>query len=142
MNYRTSTLTLTLLSAVALSACASPQTQGVATQRPPEPAAREIAITVTRAGFEPALVTAHVGEVVRLTFTRTVEHTCITSVVLWLSSDETLERTLPMSTPVSLTLELQRAGDIGFACPMHMYGGRIDVRASPQSESVTRAVTP
>jgi plastocyanin domain-containing protein len=108
---------------------------GCATARPPgratetaAPAGRTVEIAVTKRGFEPADIPARIGETIELVFTRHVAHTCITSVVLWLTPDRTIERDLPLDVPVPLTLTLTEHGDIGFACPMHMFGGRIVVQ--------------
>lgn len=118
---------LTALAFVA--ACAGTRPLGRATEAPagsrPD---RTVEIAVTSHGFEPKDIPARVGETVELVFTRRVGRTCVTRVILWLAEGQTLERDLPLDVPVSVTLALVQRGDIGFACPMHMYGGRVDVQ--------------
>ncbi len=115
------------LGLVLAAGCAPARPSGRAIERPAAVAAREIAIEITARGFEPASATAHVGETVRLVFTRRVTRSCVTRVTLWLDADHAIERELPYGVPVAITIELATAGEIGFACPMHVHGGRIDV---------------
>ena len=108
--------------------CASAMRPAIALERPDASGVREISIAITKRGFEPASAAASVGETVRLVFTRTVVRSCVTSLVLWLDKDHTIERELPLDVPVAITVELVTAGQVGFACPMHMHGGHLDVR--------------
>lgn len=110
-----------------VAACAGSRPLGRAAEVTATPD-RTVAVAITRHGFEPAEIPAHAGETLQLVFTRRVAHTCVTRVVLWLTADRPIERELPLDVPVSITLALVEPGDVGFACPMHMYGGRIEVR--------------
>lgn len=119
---------LATMLALAASGCAAGRPLGTAVEQPTTAVAREIDIAITRKGFEPARAPARVGETVRLVFTRKVEHTCVTQVLVWLAEGRTIERELPIDRPVAITLELTAPGELGFACPMHMFGGWLDVK--------------
>jgi plastocyanin domain-containing protein len=62
-----------------------------------------------------------------LRFERKVEGTCATEVVMVVGG-ETIERELPLDTPVALTLTFRKPGTIKFACAMDMFRGTITVR--------------
>lgn len=53
---------------VMLAACSPPRSQGIAVEIPVEPSTRSVDIAVTCHGFEPSLVSAHEGDVLRMTF--------------------------------------------------------------------------
>jgi len=80
--------------------------------------------------YEPDRVTVTAGEVVDLVFTRTVEHTCVTTVIVSLDARTRIERPLPVDVPITVTLRFapNQRGELGFSCPMSMIGGAIDVR--------------
>ena len=90
--------------------------------------ARVVEITASRRGFAPEHVTASVGEHIRLRFVRVSASSCAKEIVLHLDPRRTVRRPLPMSRPVELTVQLKRAGEIGFTCGMTMHGGTIDIR--------------
>ncbi|HVV85901.1 MAG TPA: cupredoxin domain-containing protein [Kofleriaceae bacterium] len=92
------------------------------------PVARTVAITIGEHGFEPDRVEARAGEEVELVFTRRVEHTCVTRVVLSLDADRRIERDLPLDRPVVVRLSFDRPGELGFSCPMGMHAGVITIR--------------
>ena len=117
-----------LLVPVALAACAAPMPWGHAVEPVRGDAGRPIPIAITKHGFDPSEISVAAGETVRLIFTRRVERTCVKRVVVSLDQDRTLERDLPLDTPVSVTLQFDRPGELGYACPMARHGGKIVVR--------------
>jgi RND family efflux transporter MFP subunit len=93
----------------------------------PQPAARAttIDIAITERGFTPPEVNVPPNTPVRLRFTRKVEATCATEVVLPALK---ITRALPLGTPVIVDLPPQPAGRLAFACGMDMYKGTVIVR--------------
>ncbi len=92
------------------------------------PGARQIAIAVTDAGFEPARIEIVHGEPVTLVFTRRVEATCATDVHFVLPDGSRIDEKLPLGTPVEIPLRIDRAGPITYSCGMSMNHGTVDVR--------------
>lgn len=88
-------------------------------------AAREVVITIDEGGFDPPVVTLSKGEQVRLVFIRKTDKTCATRVKI---PEMGIDSELPLSRPVSFLIEPERSGEIGFACPMDMLKGRLEVR--------------
>lgn len=121
---------MALLALVApLAACASHAPWGHAVEAPADATpVRRVDIAIGEHGFEPKLVDATAGENLELVFTRRVEHTCVTRVIVSLDGDRRLERDLPLDQPVAVRLTVDRPGELGFSCPMAMYGGTIRVR--------------
>lgn len=111
-----------------LAACVHPPASGRAVVASPSANTRTIAISITKAGFEPDSVDVDTGENATFVFTRKVERTCVKRVVLALDDDHNIERDLPMGQPVAITLSFDRVGELAFACPMGMHGGAIRVR--------------
>ncbi len=101
---------------------------GAAVEAPAGVASRAVSIDVTERGFEPDHLTVAVGETVRLVFTRRVERTCVTRVILWLAKDHRIERALPVGVRVPVVLRFERPGELGLNCPMQMYGATITIR--------------
>lgn len=108
--------------------CASRTPWGRAALAPPAAATRVVAIEVTRHGFEPKRIVVQSGETVTFTFTRRVERTCVTSVVISLDAEERIERELLVDEAVAITLRFDAPGELGMSCPMDMYGATIEVR--------------
>ncbi len=119
-----------ILLSVAVMGCGSHRPWAHAAEAVPGPSSRAIRVAVAERGFEPDRVVVQAGETVELIFTRTVEHTCVTSVVVSLDADTRIERGLPLGVAVTVTLAFAREqpGELGFACPMGMHGGVIEVR--------------
>ena len=115
------------LAAMALAGCVSSRPWGAAIEVPATSGSRTFPIAITKHGFEPRSLTAQVGDTVDLVFTREVEKTCVTRVIVSLDETRTLERELPLGKPVHVILRFDRPGNLGFHCPMDMYGGSIDV---------------
>lgn len=116
------------LIAIALVGCAPRTPWGRATVAPASTATRVVPIEVTRDGFVPKRIVVRTGEAVTLTFTRRVERTCVTHVVLSLDAETRIERELPVGEPVAITLRFDAPGEIGMSCPMNMHGATIEVR--------------
>ena len=74
---------------------------------------------------EPSHVALRVGVPVGLTFTRTSEKTCATSVVFAALS---IRRDLPLNQPVAIEFTPKSAGEIAFACGMNMLRGTVVIR--------------
>lgn len=90
--------------------------------------ARRVDVAITDQGFRPERVHGRVGETVTLVFTRLVERSCVDRVMVSLDEHRRIERDLPLRVPVTVTLVLEAAGELGFACPMGVHGGTIEVR--------------
>lgn len=93
----------------------------------PAVAVRTIDVSVARE-FWPKQLTARVGEVVRLRFTRTTPRSCAREVIVSLDGKHTIRRDLPVGTPVEVTLAFDKPGELGFTCGMGMLGATIDVQ--------------
>jgi plastocyanin domain-containing protein len=87
-----------------------------------------LSIVVTENGFEPDPVIVPSGKPVTLVFERKTENTCAKEFILTMADGKTIERTLPMDTPVELTVTFPKAGKLGYACAMDMVRGTIVVQ--------------
>lgn len=85
----------------------------------------EVAVAVTKQGFEPRSITAQVGHPVTLVVTRKVEHTCATEIVI---KDFGIDQPLPLDQPVKVAFTPTRPGTIRFACAMDMIAGEVVVQ--------------
>lgn len=92
------------------------------------PNVRRVAISITQDGFEPSAIDVRVGEQVVLAFTRIAEQTCIKRVSVYMAQDQAVTRDLPIGQTVPIAVTFTRAGELGFACGMNMYGGTIRVQ--------------
>ena len=111
-----SPLTLALAIAV-VSGCAGGQTKAAATKGP-----TRVAISVTENGFEPEMVKVAAGQPVTLVVTRQTTKTCATELVM---PDYQINQSLPLGQAVEITFTPARPGEIGYACAMDMYKGRV-----------------
>ena len=84
-------------------------------------AVQKASVTVTPAGFVPAQLNLVAGKPAQITFTRKTNQTCAKEVVF---ADYQITKTLPMNTPVTISLTPKK-GEIGFACPMNMIKGTV-----------------
>jgi len=116
------------LIALLVCSCAARVPWGRAHETSPARDTRRVDVAITDEGFRPDRVHGRVGETITLVFTRTVERSCVDRVVVSLEKDGRIERDLPLRVPVSVTLVLEEAGELGFACPMGMHGGTIEVQ--------------
>lgn len=87
--------------------------------------AMRVTVNVTKESFAPASVTVPADRAVDLVFTRTVEDTCATEVVIPALN---VRKTLPVGKAVVVTIPPQPAGEIAFACGMSMLRGTVIVR--------------
>ena len=81
-------------------------------------------VTVSDKGFEPSRLTLRAGIPARVTFTRTTETTCATTVV-FPSLKITRDLPLKQKTVIAFTPE---SGEIAFACGMNMFRGSVVVK--------------
>ena len=107
------TLTLALL----LAACGA-ETVAEA------PAARRIPIEVGSSSYDPAQISARVGEAITLVVTRTSEQGCGDVLVI---PSENIRRDLPLNEAVEVNLTPSAAGTLRFTCGMNMFDGAIVV---------------
>ena len=94
-------------------------------QAPKQGADGRIAITVTENGFEPATVTVPAGRPVTLVVTRTTSKTCATELVM---PAHGINRDLPLGQAVEITFTPDKPGELGYACAMDMYKGKVMVQ--------------
>ena len=88
------------------------------------PDVQEAMIVVGDTSFEPSRLTLRAGVPARLTFTRTSDKTCATSVVV---PSLKVKKELPLNQPVTIEFTSGQAGEIAFACGMNMLRGTIVV---------------
>lgn len=87
-----------------------------------------VAISVTENGFEPESVNVPAGKPVTLVFKRVTNKTCAKAIVLTMADGKTIERELPLDTPVELAATFPKAGRLGYACSMDMIKGTVVVQ--------------
>ena len=98
---------------------------------PPVPARQSgqpierVAVTVSDTAFAPDRVSIPAGQATDLVFTRTVEQTCATELVI---PSLGVRKPLPLNRPVVVRIPAQAAGEIAFACGMNMLKGTVVVR--------------
>lgn len=83
---------------------------------------QEAHVSVSDTSFDPSRLTLRVGVPARVTFTRTSEKTCATSVVF---ASLNLRKDLPLNQPVTIEFTPSRTGEIAFACGMNMLRGTL-----------------
>lgn len=88
---------------------------------------RRLAITVSEDGFSPKRLVVKKGEPVTLVFTRRTDRTCAKEVIIYIDDTNTVARSLPLNTPVEITVSFPKSGERGFACAMKMHGAAIMV---------------
>jgi plastocyanin domain-containing protein len=81
-------------------------------------------ITVDAQGFQPSSLTLKPDVAARITFVRTTDQTCGTSVVI---PDYKIQKDLPLNQPVVVEFTPKK-GTFGFACGMYMLKGKIVVQ--------------
>lgn len=85
-----------------------------------------VKIAVTDKGFVPSTIRLNSGQPTRLVFARTSANTCATAVNLPGLSKRQVE--LPLNKPIPVLVKPDHAGTYGFACPMKMVRGQIEVK--------------
>ena len=83
-----------------------------------------VKVTITKDGFQPTSLTLKPDVPAEITFLRTTNETCATSVVI---PDYKIEKDIPLNKPVVVTLTPKK-GTFGFACGMNMYQGKVVVQ--------------
>jgi plastocyanin domain-containing protein len=99
-------------------------TQAIADKKKPI----RIAISVTETGFEPGNVRVTKGQPVVLVFTRKTDKTCAKEVVIKVSEKQTIEKKLPLGTPVEIATTFPTSGELRYGCGMNMHTGVISVQ--------------
>lgn len=86
---------------------------------------QEALVTVTDASFDPQRLTLSAGVPARVTFIRTSDTTCATSVVF---ASLNIRRDLPLNQRVTIEFMPEETGEIAFACGMNMLRGTVVVQ--------------
>ena len=111
-------IVLALVGLALLVGCAQSSKQGAVENG-------RIAISVTENGFEPATVTVPAGKPVTLVVTRKTTKTCATELVM---AAHGIKRDLPLGQAVEITFTPEKPGELGYACAMDMYRGKVIVQ--------------
>jgi hypothetical protein len=82
-------------------------------------------ILVEAQGYQPSSVNLRRGIPARLTFIRKTDQTCGRDIVI---PDYGIKESLPLNTPVAVTLTPNRSGRFKFTCGMNMFRGALVVR--------------
>ena len=80
-------------------------------------------ITINAEGFQPSSLNLKADVPAKITFLRTTNETCATSVVI---PDYKIQKELPLNQPVVVELTPKK-GTFGFACGMGMLQGKLVV---------------
>lgn len=86
---------------------------------------KEVRVSVTENGFEPALVSVQKGSPATLIITRKVEATCATSAIF---TETGRKYELPLNEEVRIELPTESAMTLHYACSMDMYKGEVVVK--------------
>lgn len=81
-------------------------------------------VTINAEGFQPSSLTLKADVPAKITFLRTTDQTCATSVII---PDYKVQKDLPLNQPVVIELTPKK-GSFGFACGMHMLQGKLVVQ--------------
>ena len=81
-------------------------------------------VTVDESGFHPASLTIHANAPAQITFLRTSDKTCATSIEI---PDYNIKRELPLNKPVVVDLKPTKTGEVAFICGMKMFKGKLVV---------------
>lgn len=118
---------LSTVTLVGLAGCGTdkPASGGAATMTTAADGTREMKITVSEKGYDPAALSAPAGQKVRLTFTRVSDEGCGQQVAF---PSLNIKKDLPLNKPVSVDLTMPASGNLGFTCGMGMYKGSVVVQ--------------
>lgn len=86
---------------------------------------RRIAVEAGKEGYRPEQIGGKPGEKLVLVFTRTTDATCIAQ----LKTPDGKLVDLPKGTPVEVAVTVPASGEVGFACGMDMFHGKIVAQA-------------
>jgi len=118
--------------ALAFTACSKKEDKPAAAPAPTTPAQpadpSKLQVSVTENGFEPESVNVPAGKPVTIVFTRKTDKTCAKEIVLTMDDGKTVQKDLPLNTPVELAMTFPKAGKLGYACGMDMIKGTIVVQ--------------
>ncbi len=89
-----------------------------------------VRVTVTAKGFEPSNVVVPVGTPVTLQFTRTVEDSCGTEIIMHVDG-KPIVKDLPLNKTVELTLTFSKPETVEYRCAMDMFHGSITATLTP-----------
>jgi plastocyanin len=81
-----------------------------------------VEVKVDASGYHPATINAPAGAKITLAFTRTTAAGCGQQLVL---ADLDIDRELPVDETVEIEVEVPASGELGFACGMNMYKGKV-----------------
>jgi cobalt-zinc-cadmium efflux system membrane fusion protein len=87
--------------------------------------AQSVSVILSDKGYQPESFSLRQGIPARVTFTRKVEGTCGTEIVL---AEYGIKRELPLNKPVVLEFTPTKTGEVKFACGMGMLRGKILVK--------------
>jgi len=96
----------------------------IAQQKKSESGAQEAKVTVNAQGFQPSSLNLKADVPAKVTFLRTSDDTCATSVVI---PDYKINKELPLNKPVVVEFTPKK-GSFGFACGMNMFQGKVVVQ--------------
>jgi len=82
-------------------------------------------VTVTKKGFQPKNLKLRANVPARITFIRNTDESCGTEVII---PEFSINRELPLDTPVVVEFTPDKAGKFSFACGMNMMRGKLIVR--------------
>ena len=85
-----------------------------------------VEVRVKDGSYDPAFITAKLGQPLRLRFIREDATPCAEYVLF---EDFGIQQRLPLGEPVEFTITPDRAGRFDFTCQMQMYRGVLTVRA-------------
>jgi plastocyanin domain-containing protein len=85
---------------------------------------RQVDISVTSDGFQPAEIKTKAGEPLRLVVTRKTDRTCAKEIVI---KDLGIDKALPLNEAVTIDLTPKKDGRLRYACSMDMISGTIVV---------------
>ena len=85
---------------------------------------QRIAITLGERGYKPSSFRLRKGVPARITFTRTTDKTCGTTLLI---PSYNISRDLPLNEPVTVAFTPRKTGTVSFTCGMNMLRGKIIV---------------
>ena len=85
---------------------------------------RQIEISVTAKGFEPARIEVLKDQPLRLVVTRKTDQTCAKQIVI---PEANIKADLPLDKPVTLSFTPKRSGELKYTCGMNMLTGVLQV---------------
>ena len=81
-------------------------------------------VVITKDGFEPGSITLKPNVPAKITFLRTTNDTCATSIVI---NEYKIKKDLPLNEPVVIDIKPTKSGEFSFTCGMFMLKGKLVV---------------